>query len=225
MTTIAYRTPLSPRRLASIHSKKTLFDDLDTDDAEAFQRITSNYLKKKYSQVTQESEQASMETQIKSLMTKILPPLSSQELSDEIKRLSPIISASKLDENSFINALVNNAYWMQAGPMVVQELIYLDSLHSYYHQKVKILNDEDYEDLKSQLTWSGSDVTSMTGKEALFVFAVASHRRGDSLLNDQQYETLKQQLLAENSWVVKRGADGLEKLGIDTYLGYLHRSF
>eukprot|EP01035_Chromulina_nebulosa_P019960 gene19960-25929_t len=65
----------------------------------------------------------------------------------------------------------------------------------------------------------------MTGKEALFITSVAANRRGIKLLDDTEYELLKKQLQNVKSWVVLREADGLEKLGVNTYLGYLHRSF
>jgi hypothetical protein len=65
----------------------------------------------------------------------------------------------------------------------------------------------------------------MNAKEALFVTAVASARRGDSIMDDQEYENLKDELKRQGSWVTERGQDALEKHGVDTFMGYLHRSF
>jgi hypothetical protein len=50
--------------------------------------------------------------------------------------------------------------------------------------------------------------------------------RGAPFLSDGEYNALKQQLTEQKSWVVARGSnqDGLEKLGLQTFLGYLHRS-
>lgn len=43
-------------------------------------------------------------------------------------------------------------------------------------------------------------------------------------MSDDEYEVLKSELLTQSSWVVKRQPDPLEKLGLNTFLGYLHRS-
>jgi hypothetical protein len=195
---------------------KSIFDDMDTEDADSFRNLATNYVKAKYNLLNADS----FENKAVALVRGILPPLSRKELAMETASLF----SQNIDEATFLDQVVNNKYWARAGAVVVQELIYLDVLYNYYYNKKQLLNDEDYEELKNQLQWSGSDVSSMTGKEALFVTAVAAHRRGEALLDDKEYESLKQQLVNENSWVVKRGADALEKLGIDTFLGYLHRS-
>lgn len=43
-------------------------------------------------------------------------------------------------------------------------------------------------------------------------------------MDDAEYESLKKELWAEDSWVVKRMPDPLEKLGLKTFMGYLHGS-
>jgi len=42
-------------------------------------------------------------------------------------------------------------------------------------------------------------------------------------MENEEYEKLKNELKAAGSWVVNRVQDPLEKLGMDTFLGYLHR--
>ena len=86
------------------------------------------------------------------------------------------------------------------------------------------MNNEDYGELKENLTWEGSSIASMNKKEAMFVNAVASSKRGLPMMSDDEYATLKSDLKKEGSWVVSRGQDALEKLGLDTFLGYLHRA-
>ena len=58
----------------------------------------------------------------------------------------------------------------------------------------------------------------------MFVTAVASARRGDPILGDDEYEELKNDLKDAKSWVTARSPDALEKLGLDTFMGYLHRA-
>jgi hypothetical protein len=106
----------------------------------------------------------------------------------------------------------------------VKELLYLDSLYSYYSNGVALLDNEDYAELKDNLVWEGSSVPNMTGKEALFATSVAASGRGAPILNDEEYQELKTFLKSKGSWVTDRESDALEKLGINTFMGYLHRS-
>ncbi len=42
-------------------------------------------------------------------------------------------------------------------------------------------------------------------------------------MSDDEYSTLKSDLQKQNSWVVNRAMDPLERLGMNTFMGYLHR--
>ena len=46
---------------------------------------------------------------------------------------------------------------------MVKELIYFDCLHSYYYEKKDLLQDDDYEALKDDLTWEGSVAVTISG--------------------------------------------------------------
>lgn len=74
------------------------------------------------------------------------------------------------------------------------------------------------------LTWEGSSVATMNAREAEFVSAVAASKRGEPFMADDEYKALKAELKKEGSWVVNRGEDALEHLGLNTFMGYLHRS-
>jgi hypothetical protein len=105
------------------------------------------------------------------------------------------------------------------------------------------LDNNDYDELKESLTWEGSAAVTLSSKEARFIHAVASFRKGQRIISNDQYEDLKVRchlnnnniilvvkwiqadLVTANSWVVNRQQDPLEKLGLDTFLGYLHRTF
>lgn len=86
------------------------------------------------------------------------------------------------------------------------------------------MEDSDYDELKSSLVWQGSAAATVSGKEALFLSAVAAFHRGKPLLSETEYSTLKRSLQQENSWVTQRQPDALGKLGLDTFLSYLHRA-
>ena len=162
-------------------------------------------------------------------MKTVLPPVSSAELDVEVQKALKSIGAGDddlIEADSFLNAVVANTFWSIAGPLVVKEMIFLDCLYEYYfREKRSILANDDYNDLKEMLTWEGSAVVSMNAKEAQFVISVATSKRGQGTLIDSDYDKLKSELLAAQSWVVTTKQDPLEKMGIATFLGYLHRSF
>ena len=85
---------------------------------------------------------------------------------------------------------------------------------------IAILCDISYIDL----TWEGSSVATMNAREAEFVSAVAASKRGEPFMADDEYKALKAELKKEGSWVVNRGEDALEHMGLNTFMGYLHRS-
>lgn len=67
-------------------------------------------------------------------------------------------------------------------------------------------------------------MATMSAKEAEFVSAVAAAKRGEPQMDDGEYGKLKTELKEQGSWVVNRGSDALEKLGLNTFMGYLHRA-
>ena len=48
--------------------------------------------------------------------------------------------------------------------MVVKELMYFDVLYNYYRAGFALLDNDDYETLKDNLTWDGSPIASMKVK-------------------------------------------------------------
>lgn len=104
------------------------------------------------------------------VLQNILPPVSPEELDEEVDKTLALVMASnpknskdKVDEECFVKAIVQNTYWRDAGDLVVKELMYFDSLHSYYSTGTSILNDDDFDELKDNLTWEGSSVPNMHG--------------------------------------------------------------
>ena len=220
--------------LAPLSAEKNIFEmyaaNVDNDDSEAFQRIVGNYLKAKFSDCHGDDCRMFCDrSEVTSLLKTVLPPVSNKELLLEVDKALKAIGAGDddlIEADAFLDAVVANSFWTTAGPLVVKELIFLDCLYEYYFkEKRSILDNDDYNDLKEMLTWEGSSVVSMNAKEAQFVISVASSKRGQGTLNDADYDILKKELLAASSWVVTTKFDPLEKMGIETFLGYLHRSF
>ncbi|CAB9524079.1 PGR5-like protein 1A [Seminavis robusta] len=205
--------------------------DLFEDEEEEMLPIARNFVSAKYRRSAREhGREKCNKDDIAELLRSLLPPVTSQELGDEVEKTLEIILQNKenteesINEENFVEAIVANSYWREARGLVVKELMYFDSLYSFYGTGEALLNDDDYEELKENLTWEGSSVATMNKKEALFVNAVAAAKRGIPIMDDQEYSSLKNDLRKERSWVVSRGQDALEKLGLDTFLGYLHRA-
>ena len=193
--------------------------------------VCKNYIRAKYNESAKlHGHKFCTKEDAAEVLRGILPPVTPGELAEEIQKTLDIIiknpknSDDNIDKDDFVEAVVQNSYWAAAGDLVVKELMYFDALLHYYRTGSPLLNDSDYETLKENLTWEGSSVASMKASEALFVSAVAASRRGEPLMDDKEYETLKSDLKNENSWVVARGQDSLEKLGLNTFMGYLHRA-
>jgi hypothetical protein len=89
--------------------------------------------------------------------------------------LKDIKDPNSINVDQFIECASKNIFWKNAGDFVVKELIFLDCLHTYYFEERSMLNDEDYSTLKDDLTWEGSAVVTLSGKEARFINAVSSY--------------------------------------------------
>jgi hypothetical protein len=206
------------------------FDLFDGEEDEMFP-IAENFVHAKYKQYAQANgKDVCSKTDIANLLKSLLPPVTPSELQEEVDKTLQIImenpknAEDNINEDSFVKAIVQNTYWRNAGSLVVKELMLFDSLYAYYQTGKSLLNNDDYGELKENLTWEGSSVATMNRQECMFVNAVAASKRGEPILSDEEYQELKTDLKTQGSWVVSRGQDALEKLGLDTFLGYLHRS-
>lgn len=210
---------------------KTLVkSSVEEGDALAIHKIATSYINFKVKKYQQSNSLSSINSKvIIEVLKSILPPLSTNEILNEISDMEGILASDSMniqDEGTVAGLILKNTFWNKVDVIVLLELIYLECLYHYYHENGEvILEDLDYAELKNQLTWSGSDIPTLTSKEALFVTALANSRKGNPIISNDEYEAIKSQLKADNSWVVNRFADGLEKLGLDTLLGYIHRSF
>lgn len=205
--------------------------DLFNGEEDEMIPIAENFVHAKYRQYAQaHGKDVCSKWDIASLLKSLLPPVTPTELDEEVNKTLQLImenpknTEDNINEDSFVKAIVQNTYWRNAGSLVVKELMLFDSLYAYYQTGKSLLNNEDYGELKENLTWEGSSVVTMNRQECMFVNAVAASKRGDPIMTDGEYKELKSDLKNQGSWVVSRGQDALERLGLDTFLGYLHRS-
>lgn len=201
------------------------------EDDEDMIPVAEAYIHAKYKQVASSHGHAvANKDDVREVLHSILPPVTPEELKKEEDIILKDLLTHKqntpdsIDEDDFVKSIFKNNYWREAGDIVVKELMYFDSLHSYYKTGKPLLKNDDYDELHENLTWEGSSVATMSSREVEFVSAVAASKRGEPLMDDAKYKELKQELKKEGSWVVNRGEDALEKMGENTFLGYLHRA-
>mmetsp|Transcript_16098 Transcript_16098/g.33315 ORF Transcript_16098/g.33315 Transcript_16098/m.33315 type:complete len:305 (-) Transcript_16098:452-1366(-) len=80
-----------------------------------------------------------------------------------------------------------------------KERIFMDAMQAYYSTGRKLLDDDEFDLLKEDLTWSGSSVVVMNRKEAAYMKAMQDYLKGTPSMPDQDFDTLKKDLQEEGS--------------------------
>jgi len=80
-----------------------------------------------------------------------------------------------------------------------KERMFLDSLQSYYVSGRAVLEDEEFDLLKEDLVWNGSDLVQMNRNEAKYMAAMQSYLNGSPIMSDAEFDTLKTTLKEEES--------------------------
>jgi len=80
-----------------------------------------------------------------------------------------------------------------------KERIFLDALQSYYATGRQVLSDEEFDLLKEDLTWNGSEMVVMNRKEVRFLSSIQAYLKGDPIISDTEFDQLKAELKEESS--------------------------
>lgn len=80
-----------------------------------------------------------------------------------------------------------------------KERIWLDSLQSYYINGRQLLNDSEFDLLKSDLQWNGSPLVTLNRDEAKYLSAVQAYLKGEPMMGDVEFDALKAQLKEDKS--------------------------
>lgn len=62
-----------------------------------------------------------------------------------------------------------------------------------------MLTDEEFDLLKEDLSWNGSELVVMNRKESAYLKAVQDYLKGTPSMSDQEFDTLKKELMEEGS--------------------------
>lgn len=82
-----------------------------------------------------------------------------------------------------------------------KERIFMDAMQSYYASGKQILEDEEFDMLKEDLVWAGSELVSMNRKETKYLNAMQAYLKGNPIMSDAEFDALKAELKEDGSSV------------------------
>lgn len=86
-----------------------------------------------------------------------------------------------------------------------KESLFLDAMQSYFRGE-SLISNEEFDLLKEELTWQGSDVVTLTREEFTFLDAAKAYERGNPTMSNDEFDALKLKLQKEGSVVaIQRG--------------------
>jgi len=94
----------------------------------------------------------------------------------------------------------------EAMNLLQKEQLYLDCCASWNVEKKQLISDDEFEDLKSDLTFEGSQVMLMSREEISFMVASMRYNKGQPIMEDSEFESLRTKLRKQGSMAVKHDA-------------------
>lgn len=86
-----------------------------------------------------------------------------------------------------------------------KEALFLDAAQAYFRGET-VLNDAEFDALKEELTWQGSEVVTLDRDEMKFLDAARAYEKGEQLISDEEFDKLKTRLQNKGSSVaIRRG--------------------
>lgn len=82
-----------------------------------------------------------------------------------------------------------------------KERIFIDAMQSFYFSGKQMLSDSEFDQLKEDLMWEGSEYAMLSRNETRFLNAVQYYGKGAPIMTDEEFDELKTSLKAQNSIV------------------------
>ena len=108
------------------------------EDDEEMIPVAKSYIHAKYKQVAASHGHAvANKDDVREVLHSILPPVTPEELErEETAILTSLLthkqnSPNAIDEDDFVESILRNSYWEDAGDIVVKELMYFDSVSAF----------------------------------------------------------------------------------------------
>lgn len=80
-----------------------------------------------------------------------------------------------------------------------KERIFLEAIQAYYFNGRTMIDDEEFNKLKEDLLWEGSEVVSLNRRETLFMNAMIAYKQGKEIMSDEEFDALKAELKEDGS--------------------------
>eukprot|EP00629_Pelagomonadales_sp_RCC1024_P003267 CAMPEP_0119266406 /NCGR_PEP_ID=MMETSP1329-20130426/4903_1 /TAXON_ID=114041 /ORGANISM="Genus nov. species nov., Strain RCC1024" /LENGTH=280 /DNA_ID=CAMNT_0007266285 /DNA_START=138 /DNA_END=980 /DNA_ORIENTATION=+ len=86
--------------------------------------------------------------------------------------------------------------------MAEKERVFIDAIQSYYFDGRQVLSDAEFDQLKEDLAWEGSEYAVLSRDETRFLGAMGAYARGEAeIMSDAEFDALKASLKAKGSIV------------------------
>jgi hypothetical protein len=82
---------------------------------------------------------------------------------------------------------------------------FLDAMRSFYYDGQASISNEEFDALKEELMWEGSQVVILSAAEQKFLEACMAYAKGKPVISDEEYEALKLELKRQGSQVTSEG--------------------
>eukprot|EP00581_Thalassiosira_minuscula_P012702 CAMPEP_0183712214 /NCGR_PEP_ID=MMETSP0737-20130205/7404_1 /TAXON_ID=385413 /ORGANISM="Thalassiosira miniscula, Strain CCMP1093" /LENGTH=318 /DNA_ID=CAMNT_0025940793 /DNA_START=39 /DNA_END=995 /DNA_ORIENTATION=- len=80
-----------------------------------------------------------------------------------------------------------------------KERMFLDALQSYYVSGRQVMDDAEFDSLKEDLAWNGSEVVNLNRKEIMYLEAMQAYIKGAPIMSDAEFDVLRDELREEKS--------------------------
>ena len=82
-----------------------------------------------------------------------------------------------------------------------KERMFLDALQSYYASGRQIMDDAEFDALKEDLMWNGSELVNLNRREIAYLEAMQGFNKGSPTMSDAEFDALREELREEQSVV------------------------
>ena len=80
-----------------------------------------------------------------------------------------------------------------------KERMFLDALQSYYVSGRQVMDDAQFDSLKEDLAWNGSEVVNLNRKEIMYLEAMQAYMKGEPIMADAEFDQLRDELREDGS--------------------------
>lgn len=80
-----------------------------------------------------------------------------------------------------------------------KERVFVEAMQAYFYDGREVLSDKDFDQLKEDLLWEGSQVAAMNREETKYLAAMQAYMQGAPMMSDKDFDELKASLKSGGS--------------------------